>query len=279
MNEYIEITPQQNKLHLGLRELWKYRDLVALLTKKAFTVSYKQTILGPAWLLITPLLSGGIYTIVFGQIAGIGTDGVPQLLFFLLNSSLWQFFSSCVGGNSNLFRGNAYLFGKVYFPRIAVPVSNIMVSGGIFGVQALMIVLILGYYALRGVVHPVWWGWLLLPLLLFLLALMGMSVGLIISSMTTKYRDLNVLVGIGLRLWMYISPVVYPLSVMKQGRLRTLVLFNPVTAPLECIRQIAFGTGAVEPLFLVYSTVFTGICTLLGLFIFNRTERTFMDTV
>jgi len=279
MKKYVDITPDRGRFRLGFRELWEYRDLVVLLTKKSFTLTYKQTVLGPIWLLITPLLSGGIYTVVFGEIAGIQTDGVPKLLFFLCTNSLWMLFSSSLSGNANLFRANARVFGKVYFPRLAVPVSNVLVQLIIFGVQFLLILGFVIYYVAHGMLSPVWWAWPLIPFLLLYVALMGMSVGILASSLTTKYRDLSILVSFGVRLWMFITPVVYPLSQVKNGLLRIFVTVNPITAPVELFRLLLMNKGSVTALGACSSVCFFAVCLLGGIAIFHRVERSFMDTV
>ena len=279
MKKYVEITPERGRFRLGFRELWDYRDLVILLTKKSFALTYKQTILGPIWLLITPLLSSGIYSVVFGEIAGIQTDGVPKLLFFLCTNSLWTLFSSALSGNANLFRANARVFGKVYFPRLAVPVSNVLVHLIIFGVQFLLILGFVIYYVAHGMLAPVWWAWPLIPFLLLYMSLMGMSVGILASSLTTKYRDLSILISFGVRLWMFITPVVYPLSQVKNGLLRKFVTINPITAPMELFRLILMNKGSISLLGACCSVCFFVVCLLCSIAIFHRVERSFMDTV
>ena len=279
MDTYLEITPDRGRFRLGLRELWQYRDLVVLFTKKTFLLDYKQTVLGPMWLLITPLLSSGVYSIVFGTVAGIRTDGIPQLLFFLCNSSLWGLFSSSLGSNSSVFRANAWLFGKVYFPRLTVPVSNTLVRVIKFGFQFFLMLCFIVYYVLRGMRHPHWWAWLLLPVLLLYVSLFGMSIGILASSMTTKYRDLSALVSFGVSLWMYVTPVVYPLSQLGEGLFRTVVVLNPMTAAMELFRWAMLGSGTVLPVSVVSGLVLFVVCALGGVFVFHRVERTFMDSV
>lgn len=279
MGTYIEITPDRGHFSLGLKQLWQYRDLVALLTKKTFLLDYKQTVLGPLWLLITPLLSSGVYSIVFGRVAGIRTDGIPQLLFFLCNNGLWGLFSSCLGHNAHVFRANAWLFGKVYFPRLTVPVSNVLVRLIKYGFQFFLMLCFIVYYVLRGMLHPHWWAWLLVPVILLYVSLFGMSIGILASSLTTKYRDLSALVSFGVSLWMYVTPVVYPLSQLGKGLFRTVVVLNPMTAAMELFRWAMLGSGTVLPVSVVSGLVFFVVCALGGVFVFHRVERTFMDSV
>lgn len=276
---HIEITSKHNWWDLKLKEVWRYRDLIILFTKRTFTVSYKQTVLGPAWLFINPIISSLIYCFIFGGIAGMSTDGVPQMLFYLSGNAIWTFFSSCVTKNASTFTGNANVFGKVYFPRLTTPISNVLSSVIQFGIQMIMVLLFLAYYVITGQVSPNWISWLLIPVVLIHLGLMGLGVGIIISSMTTKYRDLSILVGFGVQLWMYITPVVYPLSQAGNGGLRTLLLINPVTTPVEVFRYAVLGQGSIDPLFLAWSWLFTLIVLVAGIMVFNKVEKTFMDTV
>lgn len=276
---YIRITAKQNLFNLNLKEVWKYRDLIALFTKRNFILKYKQTVLGPAWLFINPLISSLIYTFVFGGIAGIGTDGVPQILFYLAGNAIWTFFSTAVTQNAATFTANAQVFGKVYFPRLTVPISNIL-SGIIqFGIQMLLVIVFLIYYLFQGEVTPNWFAWLSIPLVLIHLGMLGMGFGIIISSLTTKYRDLSILVGFGVQLWMYATPIVYPLSEIGSGWMRTVILINPVTMPIEVFRYAVLGQGTIEPMYLALSWMITIGVTIGGILVFNRVEKTFMDTV
>lgn len=277
--QFTHIRAKQNPLDLKLREVWQYRDLIFLFTRRNFATLYKQTILGPLWLFINPIMTAVMNMVVFGGIAKLGTDGVPQLLFYLSGTAIWSFFASCVTGNAGTFTGNAGLFGKVYFPRLTVPLSVVLSNGIRFGIQMVVALALLVYYAASGLVqvHPA--RWLLIPLILLLLGLMGMGVGLLISSLTTKYRDLSVLVGFGVGLWMYATPVVYPLSELGEGTLRSLILLNPLTAPVELFRFCLLGAGTVLPSRLAMSLVFTAAVLFTGIVVFNRVERTFMDTV
>ena len=276
---HTHITSKRHWFELNLKEVWQYRDLIMLFTKRNFTVRYKQTILGPAWLFITPIISSLIYTFIFGGIAGIGTEGVPQLLFYMSGNAIWAYFSSCVTRNASTFTSNAGVFGKVYFPRLTTPISNMLTSGIEFGIQMLIVLAFLIYYLIFGAVQPHWLEWLLIPGILLHLGVMGLGFGVIISSLTTKYRDLSILVGFGVQLWMYITPVVYPLSQADEGIFRTLLLINPVTAPVEVFRYALLGQGTIVPWALAWSWAFTLIVAIFGIMIFNRVEKTFMDTV
>lgn len=276
---HIHISSKHRWFDLKLKEVWRYRDLIWLFTKRSFTVSYKQTILGPAWLFINPIITSLIYAFVFGGIAGIGTDGVPQILFYMSGTAMWSFFSSSLSSNASTFTANAGLFGKVYFPRMVKPVSNVFSAVIRFLIQFLMVLAFLVFFVIRGEVSPNWWAFSLIPLILIHLGLMGMGFGIIISSMTTKYRDLSVLVGFGLSLWMYATPVVYPLSTLGDGWMKTVLLINPVTMPVEIYRYALVGKGTIEPLYLAVSCIITIVAVLIGIIIFNKVERTFMDTV
>lgn len=276
---YTEITGEHKWFDLKLREVWQYRDLIILFTKRNFTVAYKQTILGPAWLFINPIISSLIYCFIFGGIAGISTDGVPQMLFYLSGNAIWAFFSSCLTTNSSTFSANAGVFGKVYFPRLTTPISNVLSSAIRFGIQMIMTLMFLVYYVVTDGISPNWGAWLLIPVILLQLGMMGMGCGIIISSMTTKYRDLSVLVGFGVSLWMYITPILYPISQVGESWIHTVLMVNPVTAPVELFRYALLGQGTVEPLYILWSWVFTIVVMLFGIMVFNKVERNFMDTV
>lgn len=279
-NKYhIHISSNHNWLELNLKEVWRYRDLIFLFTKRNFVVSYKQTILGPAWIFLTPLFSSIVQAFVFGGIAGIETDGVPMLLFYLCSNAVWTFFSSCLTTNANTFTENAYVFGKVYFPRLTTPISNVLSSMIRFGIQIILVLLFMIYFLAIGAVHPNWSAWLAVPLELIHLGILGMGCGIIVSSMTTKYRDLTVLVGFGVSLWMYLTPIVYPLSTLTEGWMKTALLCNPVTVPVEIIRYALLGKGTIDWGFYGISWAVTVVMALLGIMIFNKVERNFMDTV
>lgn len=276
---HIHISSQHRWFQLNLKEVWQYRDLIYLFTKRSFVVSYKQTVLGPAWIFLTPLFSSIVQAFVFGEIAGIETDGVPVLLFYLCSNAIWTFFSTCLINNANTFTENAYVFGKVYFPRLTMPISNILSCAIRFGIQMILVLLFMVYFLIQGQVAPHWAVWILIPLELVHLGVLGMGFGIIVSSMTTKYRDLGVLVGFGVSLWMYLTPIVYPLSIAAEGWMKTLLMLNPVTIPVEIIRYAVVGKGTFLWGYYGLSWLLTLAVALLGIMIFNKVERTFMDTV
>ena len=265
-------------IDLRLRDLWTYRDLVGMFVKRDFVAQFKQTILGPAWFVLQPLLTTVIFTIVFGNIAQLSTDGLPKILFYLSGSILWMYFSDVLLAASNTFIGNAHLFGKVYFPRLAVPVSLVISNFFKLALQFLFFLLFFGYYLLRGApVHLTAYA-CLAPVLVLIMAGMALGTGIIFSSMTTKYRDLRFLLDFGVRLTMYAAPVAYPLSAMPD-RWRWFLLINPMTPVIETFRLAFLGQGHFSWLHLVYSAGFAIVSLFLGIAIFNRVERTFMDTV
>lgn len=277
---HTHISAEQPRFSLGLRELWQYRDLVRLMTKKALVTQYKQTVLGPLWVVITPLLSSLVYMMVFGSIAGVGTGGTPKLLFYLSGTALWGFFAACLTANAGVFSGNAGLFGKVWFPRLTVPVSNVLTSLVRFGIQFALVLLVLVLSLRGGNVEPAWSTVLVVPLLLLQLALLGTGLGLLLSALTAKYRDLAALISVAVQLWMFATPVVYPLSELQRGTaLRSAMLLNPVTMPMELYRSVLLGAGTVERGAYILSWVVTLAAAFLGLWAFRRKERDFIDTV
>ena len=278
-NYHIHISSSHSWMNLNLKEVWQYRDLIYLFTKRNFVVSYKQTILGPAWIFLTPLFSSIVQAFVFGGIAGIETDGVPMLLFYLCSNAIWAFFSSCLINNANTFTANAYVFGKVYFPRLTTPISNVLSSMIRFGIQTILVLLFMIYFLLQDAVAPNWGAWIMVPVELVHLGILGMGFGIIVSSMTTKYRDLTVLVDFGVQAWMYLTPVVYPLSTASEGWMRTLLMINPVTSPMEMLRYAILGKGTIAWGFYGLSWAITLVVALVGIMIFNKVERNFMDTV
>lgn len=279
MRYHTHITSKKKTFELNLKEVWRYRDLIWLFTKRSFQLTYKQTILGPAWIFINPIFTSIVYTIVFGRMAGITTDGIPQLLFYLCSTAGWTFFATSVTSNAQTFTANAGVFGKVYFPRLTVPISNVFSAAIKFGIQMILVVLLLAYYLFKGKVSPNWTAWPLILVVLLQLGLLGMGLGIIISSLTTKYRDLTVLVGFGVQLLMYATPVIYPLSMMGPGTVRTLLQLNPITVPIETLRYAVLGKGIINPLYVCISWIITIVVVLMGIMIFNRVEKTFMDTV
>ena len=276
---HIHISSKHKWFDLKLKEVWRYRDLIWLFTKRSFTLSYKQTVLGPAWLFLQPFLSSVVYTFLFGGIIGMSTDGIPQMLFYLSTNSLWGYFAGCLSGNASTFTSNAGVFGKVYFPRLTTPISNVLASIIRFFIQLLMVFGFLIYFVITGEVSPNWYALVLLPFTLIHLGIMGMGFGIIISSFTTKYRDLTVFVGFGVTLWMYGTPVIYPLSQLSDGILKNIIIYNPVTPSIEIFRFALLGKGEILLLPLLISWIFTVIVAVFGIIVFNRVERTFMDTV
>ncbi|MBK8418679.1 ABC transporter permease [Candidatus Villigracilis saccharophilus] len=272
------IRPQRAWWDLQLGEIWRYRDLILLFVWRDFVAYYKQTILGPLWYLIQPILTTVVFTVIFGNIAKLPTDGLPPFLFYLAGNTVWVYFSTCVTSTSDTFAGNAAVFGKVYFPRLSVPISIVISNLISFGIRLGVFLAFLVYFMLKGaVVHVTWWA-LLLPVLLIIMAGLGLGFGIIISSMTTKYRDLQQLVGFGVQLMMYGTPVIYPLSSVDAG-LRWLLLLNPMTPVVEVFRFAFLGTSALEPVYLVYSFLCMLTALVIGIVAFNHVENTFMDTV
>ena len=278
-NHHIHISSSHGWLNLNLKEVWQYRDLIYLFTKRNFVVSYKQTILGPAWIFLTPLFSSIVQAFVFGGIAGIETDGVPMMLFYLCSNAIWAFFSSCLINNASTFTANAYVFGKVYFPRLTTPISNVLSSMIRFGIQMILVLAFMVYFLLQGAIDPNWATWLMVPVELVHLGILGMGFGIIVSSMTTKYRDLTVLVDFGVQAWMYLTPIVYPLSTVTEGWMRKLVMINPVTPAVEMMRYAILGKGTIDLGYYGLSWGITLAVAMLGIMIFNKVERNFMDTV
>jgi len=272
------IEPKRSLLDLRLGELWRYRDLVMLFVRRDFVSVYKQTILGPLWYLIQPLLTTITFTVIFGNIAQLPTDGLPQFLFYMSGTVIWTYFAECLTKTSNTFVNNANLFGKVYFPRMAVPVSILISNLITFGIQFVFFLAFMLFFALGGAqIRPNLWI-LLSPVLLLMMAGLGLGFGIIISSLTTKYRDLRFLVQFGVQLLMYATPVIYPSSAIPE-RFQTLIKLNPMTPIVETFRFAFLGAGSVHPLDLLYSFVFMVVIVIIGAVMFNRVEATFMDTV
>ena len=274
------IRPKTGWFDIDLQELWRYRDLIMMFVKRNFTVLYKQTILGPAWIILNPLITTVIFNVVFGGMANMPTDGVPGFLFYMAGNTVWTFFANCVNNTANTFVTNSQIFGKVYFPRLTMPVSQVLTSLINFGIQAVMYLIFWVYFFATGsgVTFTLWV--LAVPFVVLEVMLLGLGVGIIVSSLTTKYRDLAIAVGFGVQLWMYASPVVYPLSMLDNSpRLRVLVHLNPMPSPLELFRKGTWGTGTVTVFGIVYSLIFTAAALVLGVVLFSRIEKTFMDTV
>ncbi|MCK6568791.1 MAG: ABC transporter permease [Anaerolineales bacterium] len=277
-NWSLVIRPQRAWWDLRLGELWRYRDLVWLFVWRDFVAYYKQTILGPLWYLIQPILTTGVFTIIFGNIAQLSTDGLPPFLFYLAGNTVWTYFSASLTSTSSTFTSNAGLFGKVYFPRLVIPLSIVFSQIISFGLRFLVFLGFLIYFMASGSdVYPNWWI-LLMPIHIVIMAGLGLGMGIIVSSLTTKYRDLQQLVGFGAQLLMYATPVIYPLSSITGGW-RWLILANPMTPVVETFRLAFLGTSAMSPAYLLYSLAFTFLVLLIGVLIFNRVENNFMDTV
>ncbi len=278
------IKPRTGWFDIDLKELWQYRDLVVMFVKRSFATLYKQTILGPAWILINPLLTTVIFTVVFGNIAGLAESGVPSFLFYMAGNAIWSFFASCITGTANTFVTNAGLFGKVYFPRLTMPISQVVISFINLLIQMLMFFCFWVWFYFfgqeYGTVQMNLWV-LALPAVLLLVMVMGLGVGIIVSSLTTKYRDLAIVVSFGVQLWMYATPVVYSMSEIAAGSPRLLVLMrlNPMTEPVQVFRYALLGCGEISPAWLLYSAVVALVTLTAGVVLFSRVEKTFMDTV
>ena len=277
-NKHYHISSKHNLLDFNLKEVWEYKELIWLFTKRSFLVSYKQTVLGPLWLIINPLLTSFIYVVVFGNIAKLGTDNIPQILFYLSGTAIWSYFSACFSNNSSLFLSNARLFSKVYFPRIVVSISNILGAIIRFLIQMIPVVILIIYYLIKGMINPHFALFFIIPLILIWLACIATGLGLLVSGATTKYRDLSVLASFGLQLLMYATPVVYPLSSVPSF-IKTLSLLNPLTMPIEIYRYILLGNGTIYLWSIVVSLLITTIVFFAGLIVFNKVEKTFIDTI
>ncbi len=273
------IRPKTGWFDLDLRELVQYRDLVVMFVKRNFVVFYKQTILGPLWILLNPLITTVIFNVIFGGIAKIPTDGVPSFLFYMAGNTLWTLFASCINNTANTFVANAGVLGKVYFPRLTIPVSQVLTALLNFGIQLVMFLCFWVYFAVQGEVRFTLWA-LALPLLFCQVALLGLGVGIIVSSLTTKYRDLAIAVTFGVQLWMYATPVVYSMNTLgNQPKLAFIVRLNPMTAPVELFRMATLGVGTFTAGQLLYSAACTLVLLTIGVVLFSRIEKTFMDTV
>ena len=279
------IKPRTGLFEVNLKEIWDYRDLLTLFVKRDITVQYKQTVLGPLWWLIQPALTVIMYMVVFGGIAGIPTDGVPQPLFYLAGVCMWQYFADCLNKTSNTFVSNAGIFGKVYFPRLIMPLSTVTSNLVRFGIQVGLFVLVYVYYAIIGLAPNPNWYLLLAPVLVVMMAGLALGFGIVISSMTTKYRDLQVLFTFIVQLWMYGTPIVYPLSQVAGKKvlgmdLTTIMCLNPVTPVIETFKYGALSAGEfIGWGWLAYSFVFMLVVLSLGILIFNKVQKSFMDTV
>jgi len=273
------IEPREKVWSLRLNEVWRYKDLLMLLVRRDFVAFYKQTILGPVWFFIQPLLTTLMYLLIFGKIAGLSTDGIPGLLFYLAGVTCWGYFSESLTKTSDTFIANASIFGKVYFPRLVIPLSIILSNMIRLGIQFLLFLIVWIYYVgfTNENVHPNW-AIILLPVLVLLMAFQGLGLGIIFTALTTKYRDLRFLLTFGVQLLMFATPVVYPLS-LASDKYKWLIVANPFTTIVETFRYAFTGSGTFSWFQLGYSALVTIIIVVFGTLIFNRTERTFMDTV
>ncbi len=272
------IRPRTGWFDIDLQELWHYRDLIKIFVYRDFVVYYKQTILGPLWFLIKPLFTTLVFTLVFNNIAKIPTDQIPPMLFYMSGTILWNYFSTCLNSTSNTFVANASLFGKVYFPRLVVPVSVVISNMIQFAIQFLLFLGFFLFFFMKGsAIHPNI-GILLTPLLILHMAALGLGVGMIISSLTTKYRDLTFLFEFGVQLWMYATPIVYPLSQIPEAW-RGLYVLNPMVSIVELFRLFFLGTSSLQPMHYLISLGVTVVLLATGILIFNKVERSFMDTV
>lgn len=272
------IRPVSGWFDIHLSELWCYRDLIMLFVRRDFVSVYKQTILGPLWFLVQPLLTTVVFTIIFGQLAKIPTDGVPQVLFYLSGVVAWNYFAGCLNATSNTFAGNAHIFGKVYFPRLVVPVATVISNLITFAIQFALFLCFLIYFLLKGSTLAPQPLMLLLPLLIIQMALLGLGFGIVVSSMTTKYRDLSYLVTFGVQLWMYATPVVYPMSRVPE-RWQWIMAINPMASVIEVFRYAFLGAGTFRPWQIGLSVVTTAMVLIVGIILFSRVEKSFMDTV
>jgi lipopolysaccharide transport system permease protein len=274
------IKPQSALFDLHLKDVWKYRDLLILFVKRDFVAQYKQTILGPLWNVIQPIFTTIMFLLVFGKIANIPTDNIkPAILFYMSGITIWNYFSSCFSNTSTIFVSNASIFGKVYFPRLVLPLSIVVSNIVRFFIQFGLLLLMIIYYAFTGYPFHIGINLLLIPVLVIMMGGIGLGLGIIISSLTTKYRDFSVLVSFGIQLLMYATPIAYPLSYVKGKSYGWVIMINPLTPVTEAFRFAIFGKGYFTMATMSYSIIFMIVSLFAGIIIFNQTERSFMDTV
>lgn len=278
------IKPRNGWFDLHLKELFKYRDLIFMFVKRNFVSTYKQTILGPAWAIVQPLLTTVVFTVVFGSIAQLGTDGTPPFLFYMCGNIAWAYFSTCFTSTATTFVSNAAIYGKVYFPRLVIPISTVLTNLISFTIQLVFFLCFWAFYLFKGdaSINPTLWLFAI-PLMILEMALLGLGFGIIVSALTTKYRDLTMLVSFGVSLWMYATPIAYPLSLINErfgdSIWSKIYMLNPMTPIVELFRKAFFGTGSVQITYLLISFAMTLIVLFFGIMIFSRVEKTFMDTV
>jgi lipopolysaccharide transport system permease protein len=274
------ISPRANVLDVKLSEVWRYKDLLYLFVKRDFAAQYRQTILGPLWHIIQPVFTTLIFLMLFHRIAKIPTEQLPPVLFYMSSLTIWNYFAACLTNTSSTFLTNASIFGKVYFPRLILPLSSVVSNIVRFAIQSALLTAIIFYYAISGkYVVNVGAHTLLIPLIVLLIAGLGLGLGIIISSLTTKYRDVTVLLAFGVQLLMYATPVAYPISYLEQSKFRGLILYNPLSSFVEGFRYALFGSGTFNTTLFTYSIFFTFFVLITGVIIFNKVERSFMDTV
>lgn len=271
------IESKHSLFDLNLKEVWEYKDLVYMFVKRDFVSSFKQTILGPIWFFINPIFTTIVYIFVFGKIAGLSTDGAPKVLFYLAGVTLWNYFSTCLISTSATFTGNANIFGKVYFPRLVMPISIVLSNLMKFGVQFALFLVFFIYYWIQGEIQPNAWV-LATPILVLLMAIFALGAGMFFSSLTTKYKDLTMLLNFGVTLFMYATPVIYPTSSLS-SIFKTLALYNPLTGIFECFKYAWLGVGEFSLPMLLISAVIILIILMIGIIVFNKVEKSFMDTV
>jgi lipopolysaccharide transport system permease protein len=273
-----EIKSQNTLFSINFKEVWHYRDLLLMLVKRDYITFYKQTILGPIWFFIQPLITTVVYLVLFGQIAKLSTDGAPQIAFYLAGITIWNYFSEALTKTSTVFKDNANLFGKVYFPRLIMPLAIVCSGLMKFAIQfGLFIAVVLYFTFINPKIHPNLWV-LITPFLVLLMATFALGLGMVFSSLTTKYKDLVFLLSFGIQLFMYATPVVYPTSAMPT-KFAWLLHINPLTGIFECFRYAYLGTGSFQPMDLLISTILIGILFFIGIVIYNKVEKSFMDTV
>ena len=273
------ITPKTNLLDLQLGEVWKYRDLLWLFVKRDFVSQYKQTVLGPLWHIIQPIFTTIIFLLIFGRIANIPTDGISPILFYMSGITIWNYFAACLTSTSSTFLANSTIFGKVYFPRLVLPLSIIISNIVRFGIQFGLLLALMVWFQFHGFPIKFNINWIWIPELVLLMAGIGLGLGIIISSLTTKYRDLIILLGFAVQLGMYATPIAYPLSFLQHKGYGKFIAFNPLSPIVECFRYCLFGKGTFTTISLLYSIGFMILVLLFGSIIFNKVEKNFMDTV
>jgi len=273
------IKPKSGWFEFHLDELFRYRDLIYMFVRRDFVSAYKQTILGPFWYIIKPLVNTLVFTIIFGKVAKISTDGIPPFIFYMAGNVAWGYFATCLTGTSNICVANAGMFGNVYFARLTVPVSKVIIGLLQFGIQFVVFLGFLTYFIWRGAdVQPNYSIFFAIPLVLLQMAVLGLGFGILISSLTTKYRDLTFFMGFAVQLWMYATPIVYPLSIIPE-KYRMLAALNPMTSIVESFRGAFLGTSSIEPIHIAISVTITLLVFIAGVIMFSRIEKTFMDTV